>query len=412
MFTMQLFTKSRVPALGGRLLLTAVALLSVGVSAACSPASSAGSGGAPGVTSDTVVLGTSSGLTGPAGSYAVALQRGTDAWFKKVNADGGVHGRTIKYTALDDGLDVSRAISNVKSLIREPVLAVVGGTGAGSIVPMAQALDAADVPYLFPPTGKPEFAEEVMPSVFAMLPTFSAQAAALAAWSSEGLGSGSYYLMTAETTDQAEQATATAQAVTKAGGTWLGSTVVPIGTTDVTPYALKAAGQRPDYLIMTTAPADSIKIINALADAGRLPAKAILGGSAMTGEALLKGVTDKTARARIHALSAVVPPTDKRAQACNEALKAYYPEQAPDGASTFGCAMAQATVAALEKAGPQLTREGLVAALEAMSDASVSDVMTPLTFDESSHMGMETMPLVRIDDQGFSVEAEAPVADR
>lgn len=409
---MQSSTKSRRVAPRARLVLTAVAALSAAVTSGCTSAESTSTGSSPGVTSDTVVLGTSSGLTGPAGSYAVALQRGTDAWFKKVNADGGVHGRSIEYTALDDGLDVSRAISNVKSLIREPVLAVVGGTGAGSIVPMAQTLDAADVPYLFPPTGKPEFAEELMPSVFAMLPTFSDQAAALAAWSSEELGSGSYYLMTAETTDQTQQAAATEQAVEDAGGTWLGSAVVPIGTTDVTPYALQAAADRPDYLIMTTAPADSIKIINALADAGRLPAKAILGGTAMTGEALIQGVGDETARARLHALSAVVPPTDKRAQACNAALETYYPDQVPDGASTFGCAMAQATVAALEEAGPTLTRESLVDALEAMSDASVSDVMTPLTFDESSHMGMETMPLVRVDGSRFSVEAEIPLANQ
>lgn len=409
---MQSFLKFRKDAPGASLLVPAIAILSSAVISGCGSAESAGPGSSPGVTSETVVLGTSSGLTGPAGSYAVALQRGTDAWFKKVNDDGGVHGRAIEYTALDDGLDVSRAISNVKSLIREPVFAVVGGTGAGSIVPMAQTLDGADVPYLFPPTGKPEFAEELMPSVFAMLPTFSDQAAALAAWSSEALGSGSYYLMTAETTDQAQQATATEQAVEDAGGTWLGSAVVPIGTTDVTPYALKAAANRPDYLIMTTAPADSIKIINALADAGRLPAKAILGGTAMTGEALIEGVADEAARALLHALSAVVPSTDKRAEACNAALETYYPNQVPDGASTFGCAMAQATVAALEEVGPTLTRDALVDALEAMSGTSVSDVMTPLTFDESSHMGMETMPLVRIDGSRFSVEAEIPLADR
>jgi branched-chain amino acid transport system substrate-binding protein len=395
-----------------KLLFFAVAAATAAAASGCAAAESASSGSAPGVSSKTIVLGTSSGLTGPAGSYAVALQRGTDAWFKKVNADGGVHGRTIEYTALDDGLDVSRAISNVKSLIREPVLAVVGGTGAGSIVPMAQALDAADVPYLFPPTGKPEFAEDVMPSVFAMVPTFSEQAAALAAWSATESGPGSYYLMTAETTDQAAQATATQKAVEDAGGEWLGSAVVPIGTADVTPYALKAAADRPDYLIMTTAPADSIKIINALADAGRLPAKAILGGTAMTGEALIEGVTDETARARLHALSAVVPATDQRAEGCNAALETYYPDQVPDGASTFGCAMAQATVTALEEIGPDLTREALVDALEAMSGARASDVMTPLTFGESSHMGMETMPLVRIDGSQFSVEAEIPLAGR
>ncbi|MFF5988398.1 ABC transporter substrate-binding protein [Prauserella flavalba] len=378
---------------------------------ACSPAGG-NSNGAPGVTADQVVLGTSSGLTGAAGSFAVALHRGTEAWFKKVNAEGGVHGRAIDYVVLDDALEVSRAILNVRTLIRKPVFAVVGGTGAGSVVPMAETLDAADVPYLFPPTGKPEFADQVMSSVFALLPTFSDQAAALASWSAEKFGTGSYYLMTAETTDQDEQAAAAEKAVKAAGGRWLGSTVVPIGTADVTPYALKAAAGRPDYIIMTTAPADGIKIINALTAAGRLPAKAFLGGTALPGQPLLDAIHDPAARSRIYALASSVPATDERAVACNASLRRYFPDQVPDGASVFGCAMAQATVAALESAGRKLTRDGLLRALESMSDKAASEVSTPLTFSTSSHRGLRSLPLLHIDGAQFKTLSDIPVGER
>src|SRR5690348_6296761 len=50
---------------------------------------------APGVTADTITIGTLYPLTGPAAAYAMSLQA-MDAYFRRVNDEGGVNGRMIK----------------------------------------------------------------------------------------------------------------------------------------------------------------------------------------------------------------------------------------------------------------------------------------------------------------------------
>lgn len=376
---------------------------------ACATGGAGSASGTPGVTDDRVLLGTSSDLTGPAGAFGVAFKRGTDAWFQHVNETGGVHGRTIEYRVLDDGLDVARAITNTRSLIAEPVFAVVGGNGAGSIVPIAQLLDQQDVPYLYPPTGKPEFATNVLPHVFAMVPTFSDQLDALITWSAGEMGSGSVFHLVADTTDIEQQVKAAEAAAKRVGGSWLGHAVVPIGAGDITPFALQAAQGAPDYIALTTGPADAIKIVNYLASVGKLPKKAFLDVTPHPGRPFLSGVTSPEARGLVRAVAPTVPPTDPAAASCNAALQRYYPDQQPDAQTLFGCAVAQATVTALDSAGPDLTRDGLVQTLESMKDVRVSEVLPPVTYGPDRHMGATALPLVRIDGNEFTVQTNVTI---
>jgi branched-chain amino acid transport system substrate-binding protein len=364
---------------------------------------------APGVTDSRILLGTSSGMTGPAGSFAVALNAGTNAWFKHVNDVGGVNGRKIEYKVLDDGLDVSRAITNTRQLISDRVFAVVGGTGAGSVPAMAKLLDQSRVPYLYPPYSTPDFGDTAVHNVFAFLPTYGDQVTAITKWAMTTMGSGSVYHFGAQNPDQQAQIDGLRKVVEAGGGSWAGASIVAIGTPDITPYALKAASARPDYITFSTGPSESLKIINYLASVGKLPRKGFLALTSLPGRPLLDGVQNAQARKLIHSLIATVPETDPKAAECNAAVRKYYPSQAPDATTVFGCSIAQATVTALTKAGKDLTRARLIKALESMHDLDVSGVIPPVSYSTSSHMGMTTIPLVTIDGDHFIVKTNVPV---
>ena len=77
------------------------ALAAVAVAACSLPAALAGTAATPGVTPTQIVLGGTAPLTGPASAYA-SIARGAEAYFRHVNARGGVHGRTIAYRYVDD----------------------------------------------------------------------------------------------------------------------------------------------------------------------------------------------------------------------------------------------------------------------------------------------------------------------
>ena len=73
--------------------------------------------GTPGVSSSSIKLGSSGPLTGEAAAAGGVL-RGAEGYFKYVNARGGVNGRKIDFSYLDDGYDPSRAVSNVRQLMK------------------------------------------------------------------------------------------------------------------------------------------------------------------------------------------------------------------------------------------------------------------------------------------------------
>ena len=50
-----------------------------------------------------IVLGTSTALSGPAQSLGTGMTLGMEAYFSRVNSEGGLHGRDLTPLAMDDG---------------------------------------------------------------------------------------------------------------------------------------------------------------------------------------------------------------------------------------------------------------------------------------------------------------------
>jgi ABC-type branched-subunit amino acid transport system substrate-binding protein len=75
------------------------------------------------------------------------MQAGAAAYFKSVNKKGGVHGRTLVLKTLDDGYEVDRTVANVKTLINEDrVFALFGLRGTAHTNAAAKIFTPARVP--------------------------------------------------------------------------------------------------------------------------------------------------------------------------------------------------------------------------------------------------------------------------
>ena len=83
-----------------------------------------------GVTDREVLLGQFAPTTGPAAQLGLRMQVGMLAWFRHVNAQGGVAGRSIKLVTRDDGYEPEKAVAAVKALINDDkVFALAGSVG-------------------------------------------------------------------------------------------------------------------------------------------------------------------------------------------------------------------------------------------------------------------------------------------
>jgi ABC-type branched-subunit amino acid transport system substrate-binding protein len=117
-------------------------------------------GGTPGVTSSTITIGSSGPLTGEAAAAAGVL-KGADAYFKYVNARGGVDGRKIVFKYLDDGYDPARTVENVRELIQQDgVFALFSVVGTNGNLAIRDFTNAAGVPQVFSAAGATTFGRD------------------------------------------------------------------------------------------------------------------------------------------------------------------------------------------------------------------------------------------------------------
>src|SRR5919198_6578412 len=92
------------------------------LAAAALVASGCGGGGgggssSPGITKTSVTIGSHQPLTGPAAPGYSEIAPASNAFFKYLNAKGGINGRKINYTYRDDAYNPTNTVNVVKQLV-------------------------------------------------------------------------------------------------------------------------------------------------------------------------------------------------------------------------------------------------------------------------------------------------------
>jgi branched-chain amino acid transport system substrate-binding protein len=128
------------------------AAAALGALAVATGASGAGSA-TPGVTSTSIVIGGTIPLSGVASGFQT-VGRGAAAYFRYVNAHGGVNHRKITYLIKDDQYDPSQTIAKTRELVEQDhVFAIFNSLGTEQNQATRPYLNAMGVPQLFVASG-------------------------------------------------------------------------------------------------------------------------------------------------------------------------------------------------------------------------------------------------------------------
>jgi branched-chain amino acid transport system substrate-binding protein len=121
--------------------------LSVGVLAACSSSSSPSTGSSATGSASTsggspITIGASLSLTGDFSADGTAFQKGYELWVKDINAAGGLMGRQVKLTVLDDKSDPNQVVTNYQTLINTDHVNLTFGPFSSLLTTPASAVAA------------------------------------------------------------------------------------------------------------------------------------------------------------------------------------------------------------------------------------------------------------------------------
>ena len=131
----------------------------------------------PGVTKTSIKIGQTMAYSGPASAYG-AIGRTEAAFFKMLNASGGIGGRTIDLISVDDGYSPPRTVEETRRLVEsEGVAFMFQGLGTPTQTAVRQYLNAKKVPQLFVSTGADKWGDyEHFPWTMGWQPSYRTEA--------------------------------------------------------------------------------------------------------------------------------------------------------------------------------------------------------------------------------------------
>ncbi|MDO9561200.1 MAG: ABC transporter substrate-binding protein, partial [Bradyrhizobium sp.] len=107
----------------------------------------------PGATDTEIKIGNIMPYSGPASAYGV-IGKTEEAYFKKINAEGGINGRKINFISYDDAYSPPKTVEQARKLVEsDEVLFVFNPLGTPPNSAIQKYLNSKKVPQLFVATG-------------------------------------------------------------------------------------------------------------------------------------------------------------------------------------------------------------------------------------------------------------------
>jgi ABC-type branched-subunit amino acid transport system substrate-binding protein len=404
----------------------ALAAGAIGVSLATTVLStSAGAASTPGVTANSINIGATVPLTGPAAPGYDEIAPAMNAVFAWANAHGGVFGRKIHYTYLDDGYNPANTATLTRKLVlQDNIFADVGSLGTPTQSAVQGFLNTQKVPQLFIESGCNCWSNSKYPESSGWEPPYTVDGKVLGSYIKANFaGQKVGYL---------SQDDEFGQDVVKGLDMELSaSSVVSRQTYDAATLAgplsnqmaaLKAAGAQ--VVVMATIPAATALAMLPAAAIGYAPQYVVdgVGADAPTVGPLLSSFTQKGGGSAAQAAGAAgllngmitesyfAPEADTSnpwVQVEKKIIAKYapalYAKSGLDGNTQYGFALAYTFYQALRAAGKNLTRAGLLAAIAKSGKSFVTPGFVPFSYSSSVHFGYEG-------EQVYKLSSSAPPA--
>ncbi len=339
-----------------------------------------------GVSKTSIVLGQSVALSGASGSLGTPFALGAKLHFDRVNAAGGVNGRTIELVALDDAGNPANTLANTQKLLAQGVLSLFGYYGSPQVTAAYAAIKDSETIMFAPMAAADEFRGALYPNLYSLRPGYSEEAAAITRHA-ETLGARKLAILHAPDGESLAALDAAERTMTSLGANLL--VKAPIDAVD------KALAPKPESVLVIGDPQRAAVAVRALRAKGfRGP----VYGFSNTGESLLAEQLGPAGAGVV--VVRVVPKSDNQKMQVVRDLAADAAAAKAGKPNVYmleGYIAARVFTEALRRAGKDPTKAKLRKAIDGLDDVSVGGFRVHFTEDRVASRLVE---LSLIDSQG------------
>ena len=332
-----------------------------------------------GATDKEIKVGHINPYSGPASAYG-AIGKSIGAYFDKVNAEGGINGRMVKFITLDDGYNPAKTVEQARKLVEEEeVLLVFQTLGTPPNSAIHKYMNTKKVPQLFVATGATKWGDpKNFPWTMGWQPNYQSEAKIYAAHILDTKPGAKIAILYQNDDYGKDYLKGFEDGLGDKAKAMIVSTIsyeVTDPTVDSQMVSLKASGA--DTFFNITTPKFAAQAIKKAAELGWKPAHYLNSVSSAVGSVLIPAGIE--ASIGIITAGYIKDPTDPQFQKGKEwddwlaYMKKYHPGgDLKDNFNVYGYTVAQTLVQVLKQAGDNLTRENI------MKQAASLDMTLPM----------------------------------
>jgi branched-chain amino acid transport system substrate-binding protein len=332
----------------------------------------------PGVSATEIRIGTFGPITGANFTFGKLPMQGLEAVFAKVNAAGGINGRKLTLVREDDQCDPANAISVVRKLIfTENVFAIVGGSCSNGVMAAKPDIVEAKIPFVNFAAASNQISAPPVANVFTTMLTSNLESKLQVQYLIDK-GIKRIALVSQRDAwgrDRYDSFTADLKA---RGLALVADEELSMEANDSTAQVLHVQAAKPDAVVLLNYPKPAAIFLR---DAARLGFKTtFIGQSVIPDPAAfftqvgIPGATDSFVT-----ISPIRYPFDDAHVAdWKQRLSAMFPNERENSYSLYGIIAGEVVTRALQDAGPNLTREAFIAAMQGLKGLAVDLAPGPM----------------------------------
>jgi ABC-type branched-subunit amino acid transport system substrate-binding protein len=377
--------------------------------AAIAPAANAQKKYDPGVTDAEIRIGNIMPYSGPASSYGV-IGKTEAAYFDKINAEGGINGRKIKFISYDDAYSPPKAIEQARKLVEsDEVLLIFQPLGTPSNSAIQKYMNAKKVPQLFVASGATKWGDpKNFPWTMGWQPNYQSEGRIYAKYILDHFPNSKIAVFWQNDDAGRDQVKGLRDGLGDKAGMIIAEKSYEVSdpTIDSQIVALHDSGA--DIFFSWAAPKGSAQAIRKVGELGWRP-KFFLANTATSVAAVLKPAGLEFSK-DIISTSYLKDPTDPAwrddpgVKTWQAFMEKYYPDgDKANSNNVYGYVLAQNMAQVLKQCGDELTRENVMKQAANLKDFSTEMMLPGIKANTSptDFFPIEQMQLMKFDGEAW-----------